>query len=1408
MSARGPGDVPAVVRRRARRNRKPPITASVQQATRGAAPLSAKPVRPKRVQRPPSAARVQQQAQNARPLSQRPVRPKQVVRPLAQQQRAPRVTTAAPPEGVRDVRQIQRGAAVNRYDQLTGKQKHQQVSAAQRRLVSGKADESDKAILHAHATRVAGNQKRVDIAKTMQAITGTTPLGVAQAGRNADERAAKAARHAGIQTSGPAGGALRVLGRAVEKAAETIAPAPTAALKLFHIAGGKDKQLAAPALAALDQSTRAGNAVRTSLKHDIQHGGVKEAFIGVHAPGSKAAEERRRATSRGFALKERTSGADVLKAAGVKGKAARAVGGLAVDVATDSATTPSFGLGGAAAREGEKVAARVVGKAGTAARRAEREAARQAAARGASRAERKQAAGAAGNAVRTQVRARAQQEARDVTDVGLATRRSEAAHRQLTNATTSGASAKRIQDLKRTAEQAEKRVKRARKAAPRTNRGLTVRALGREVPGVRVATAAVARGGRKALRRVPAKTEAARRTEREFLQTERTARATRNEGQARAVRAATIARHGITDDEFEKVAHALDRGDLGSLTPSWRKALKTAKGDRKAAREIMKADHADELRLANTAHDVRSALSHGYQQARRAGAVKATEPENFLTKADRNKLKRSIESQRKAAIKGTATARARQDADALAKHQGRRAAVETIPARGRGAGVPLGETHQAWLGRVQKFAQDNNLPMVRKRAEKLLAKTPKDVARGYFPREYEERALKSLGIAERKDFDAAKAVRGGQRRTVKTPTAGFARTDVRPLEAVQKDLRAAGKPEFTTNVPLATAGHVREMARAASEAGFARDLAHRFGRKVSDPSDLKEGESLYKLGTVGGKGYGLHPARSIPKTGKSGGQYVALKDDVVNRMQQEIQAIPRVDSKALRAWDKTTAGFKTLAISNPAFYIRNAIGDITRLAEMPGNPIRNIANLRQGVQGVRAVRQAERFHQAPGKVLKSVPLDQTIRIAGKQVPARDFVNRARSHGLIDAGFHGREQAELFHPERAFGDIRGGRHGSEMLRQIHKPLTIDRENATRLAAFKAGLDMGLSDHEAADLAHRFFVDYGRLSPAERIYARRALPFYTWTARSLPVTVKNWTKNPARYGNLEMAREEWNQAVTGLSEDEIRSQMSPGTQRQIPFVIPLGGGRFAAVSASWPANLLNLVPTGLGGKAAVGYGQESLKTTAGLLHPGLRDFIELTTGRNPITKREVESPTGPMTAAPDWVRYLPEDTKRALQVTDQYVDKRTGKKTLAWRGWADWVWRQVPGGPQQISAAAEGGRPGQTKGAAATIAGLLGARVDDMGPEIAKYSAKIQGYKKQADINKKLSFLRARGIDHDHPNAEYLKLREQANALDKQLNPRKKKASGKLDIGLGGTSGPKVDIGLGQRTGPKIDIGLGG
>lgn len=155
MPAQGPGEAPPVVVRRRRRVQR-------QQQQQQA---------------------VQRAAQNARPLARtvKPPKPKQVVRPLAKTPKPPRVTTASPaPQDIHtDVRHAQRATAVHVYDQLDGKAKRARFQQAQNRVKAGRGDEGDKAVVHIHDTRVAGNRKRAAATGAFNAITGTTAADVA-----------------------------------------------------------------------------------------------------------------------------------------------------------------------------------------------------------------------------------------------------------------------------------------------------------------------------------------------------------------------------------------------------------------------------------------------------------------------------------------------------------------------------------------------------------------------------------------------------------------------------------------------------------------------------------------------------------------------------------------------------------------------------------------------------------------------------------------------------------------------------------------------------------------------------------------------------------------------------------------------------------------------------------------------------------------------------------------------------------------------------------------------------------------------------------------------------------------------------------------------------------------------------
>src|SRR4029077_14172513 len=89
-----------------------------------------------------------------------------------------------------------------------------------------------------------------------------------------------------------------------------------------------------------------------------------------------------------------------------------------------------------------------------------------------------------------------------------------------------------------------------------------------------------------------------------------------------------------TDEERAAVAHALDTDNIRSLTPSWGKALKEAKGDKKAAQKIMEDKHPDEVRLARAATRLRATQTGVHVAERQANVAERTHPQNFLAKGD------------------------------------------------------------------------------------------------------------------------------------------------------------------------------------------------------------------------------------------------------------------------------------------------------------------------------------------------------------------------------------------------------------------------------------------------------------------------------------------------------------------------------------------------------------------------------------------------------------------------------------------------------------------------------------------------------------------------------------------------------------------------------------------------------
>lgn len=796
-----------------------------------------------------------------------------------------------------------------------------------------------------------------------------------------------------------------------------------------------------------------------------------------------------------------------------------------------------------------------------------------------------------------------------------------------------------------------------------------------------------------------------------------------------------------------------------------------------------------------------------------------------------------------------ATAAHGERAQELQAQQARSLAAKDIPAKRRS------ESDQAYLTRLRDHARQHNLPLVEQRATRLLEAKPQ-MTRGYFPREFQTRINRRFGVIKKGEpvGRATGQPLSGTSKKVSRITAGYRRAEQRPLHEVNKEREAKGLEPFTTNVPVSSLNYVREAGKATAEAGLARKLGD-VGREYKPPAirpgestkdfaarraaaaeqfskSVGEGEQLYFVGNRNGK-FDLHEAAAVkgklktrtsaqaqkkaekdpgwaarqafkPVSGESG-RYVVLNKKMVD----ELRGVAAPQSDLLAGYDRALGRWKGAAIANPAFHIRNLIGDIHTASY--DQPLLNLLG-RTGPQAAKAIRRESalgrvvrpteagrqtKFQRALGKTPLGVPTERsTIKVAGQRRPVDDFLKDAHEDGIIDAGYVGSEVHDLIN--QGVEEVRGIRKAGVLRKGARASArwTRNRENITRLATYKAALDRGLSRAEARRLTSELHIDYAHLSDVERRGLRRAMPFYTWTARSIPLTAKKYVTRPGKFAAFESAREETAKAF-GTDEQKARSQMGAATQRQLPFTIKIPG-RKEPVALSWsdPMTLLGDLPTGKDFPA------EAKRLAAGQLAPFPKWAIEMATNRNLMTGADIEGKH--LATAPSSVARaietgaIPAAVVRKMKIVPPkgspearragvpgFVDYKTGRPAWGWRGNADYVYDQsLLGLGGQVAAAIGAGRsPAQEK--LQSFGSLAGARFDPLDKDAVKRAGQ-QRLRKEADrLNSRQDILRDVGVSAEHPTREYKTNLKRLGEINKVLYPHDKKP--KKTGGFGGGAG---------------------
>lgn len=260
---------------------------------------------------------------------------------------------------------------------------------------------------------------------------------------------------------------------------------------------------------------------------------------------------------------------------------------------------------------------------------------------------------------------------------------------------------------------------------------------------------------------------------------------------------------------------------------------------------------------------------------------------------------------------------------------------------------------------------------------------------------------------------------------------------------------------------------------------------------------------------------------------------LASGDELLDaEMASIIHAFARINDRAdagkfWGAWDKFQTWLKASMIATPGFVARNVFGAFFN-AWIDGVNLNEIA--RAGTITLRVAREMNRA-QVPF-------LEAAERLAAQDEGIRDYVELLRlgvrgggqavSSVEVEWGLRNARSLEILFGGRM---VKGGAQTSISLKpwsprfvgfQTIRSLNSWVEDIVRLGI---GMDTmrwgGTADDALARIAKTQF-DYDELTSWERDWAKRFIPFYTWTRKNLPYQLKQLGMHPGKYNRLLAAK----------------------------------------------------------------------------------------------------------------------------------------------------------------------------------------------------------------------------------------------------------------------------------------------
>lgn len=219
--------------------------------------------------------------------------------------------------------------------------------------------------------------------------------------------------------------------------------------------------------------------------------------------------------------------------------------------------------------------------------------------------------------------------------------------------------------------------------------------------------------------------------------------------------------------------------------------------------------------------------------------------------------------------------------------------------------------------------------------------------------------------------------------------------------------------------------------------------------------------------------------------------------DVARQIDRYYDAVkPAELNSFLKKFDSVQNWWKAQALVAPSYHIRNMAGNLWN-------------NFLAGVNDPTVYYEAGRLQS--GKAV------QFVDAAGRTWDNSTLLEAAKMKGVINEGWYAKDIDVALSSEMGGLSYNPLKQNFALFR-ANRAVGTTLENNSRLALFLHEIKGGATLDDAALTVKKFLFDYGDLTWTEQNVLKRAVPFYTWTRKNVPLQVKSLMTQQGRVATL--------------------------------------------------------------------------------------------------------------------------------------------------------------------------------------------------------------------------------------------------------------------------------------------------